>query len=130
MRLAKYIAVVLILLVMGYLFLVNFSAVESRLACAGTMTSNNEKSASEVFLKLQKYRWWVGLWSDSQGSAWLEIPNKAVHYYSHVRLVGDQLQIFETPGSIKGTFSTLSLALNLLTPLGTFEGTCSESPSR
>jgi len=71
MKLAKYVVAVLVLLVAGYVTLFYFSATESCFACDGTMTSKGTGTASKVFVRLQEYRWWVKLWSTSQGSLWL-----------------------------------------------------------
>jgi hypothetical protein len=128
MKLAKYLVAVLILLVAGYLFLVYFSATETRLACDGTMTSKGTGTASKVFVRLQDYRWWVKLWSTSEGSLWLEVPNTTVEYYPRLSVAGDQLQIFNSAGKLQGQLSKLSFALNLSTPAGLFEGSCSELP--
>lgn len=82
-----------------------------------------------IYLKVHRYRWWVGLWSDSDGSTWLEIPNVMVHYYPQIKVVAeDHLQISEGHGDLKGTLSTLSNALKLSTPVGIFDGACKALP--
>jgi hypothetical protein len=103
---------------------VTFSAVESSFACSGTITKEPYQSSETIFIKLTKYRWWVGLWSDSSGRMHLEIPHEFVNYYEHIREAGDILQIFSAPNRLEGQFSTLSRSLDLKTPRGLFEGTC------
>jgi hypothetical protein len=104
----------------------NFSGVESRFECVGTAKGNDAERRLTIFVKLVEYRWWVGLWSGSHGSLLLEIPNEYVGYYSHVRRVGDQLQIYlDAGGQLHGNFSTLSNILALDSRAsGFFDGRC------
>lgn len=124
MKLLKYLAALLLIVVATLVFVANFSATEARLACSGTIASGSGEKASQVFLKVQEYRWWVGLWSDSDGSVSFEIPNVEVGYYPDLKEVGSELQIWEAGGSLRGNLSKLSMALMLSTPQGMFEGTC------
>jgi hypothetical protein len=100
----------------------NFSAAESRFECVGTFSIGKENGT--VYVKLQEYRWWVGLWSKADAAIWVEFPNVTVEYFGDVIRVGDQLQIRDGLNNTKGTFSTLSKTLALLTYKGVFEGTC------
>lgn len=113
-----------------FLFVANFSAVESRFECNGNITSNGAEQPTTVFLKLDKYRWWVSLWSGSKGSAWVEVPNQTVSYFGHVTEAGDQLQFwdsFGSPSNFSGIFSTLSRTLAVtLGAFGIFEGACKD----
>ena len=77
-----------------------------------------------IYIVLEEYRWWVGLWSDSDGNIQLEIPNETTMYYSHVVEVATQLQIYDSPKDLKGNLSTLSKILALSTPFGFFDGKC------
>jgi hypothetical protein len=124
MRALKVLLVVAAVLVGTFLFVANFSAIESRFACAGEISGGPNPGQTSLFVKLHEYRWWVGLWSDSQASVWIEIPNTWVQYFHHVRVVGDQLQIFEDPTSLRGNFSKLSRSLSIILPVGAFTGTC------
>lgn len=112
-------------------FVANFSAVESRFECNGKITANGAEQPATAFLKLEKYRWWVSLWSDSSGSAWVEIPNQTVSYFGYVTYVGDQLQFwdsFGSPSNFSGIFSVLSRTVGVkLGELGLFEGTCKDT---
>lgn len=113
-----------------FLFVIKFSAVESRFECNGKIISNGVEQPAMGFLKLHEYRWWVGLWSDSSGSAWVEVPNKTVSYFGHITRAGDQLQLwdsFDSPDNFRGIFSTLSRAVRVkLDAVGVFEGTCKD----
>ena len=123
-RAAKYLGALLLGVILLYAFVVNFSAVESRFQCSGEISQKGVTKPSTAFVKLTQYRWWVGLWSDSDAALWLEIPNETVEYFEHVARAGDQLQIFGRQKDLKGQFSILSKTLALSTPLGFFDGTC------
>jgi hypothetical protein len=98
---------------------------ESRYKCSGKVSSGGSSQPVTVYMKLEKYRWWVGLWSDSAGAVWLEIPNETVQYYEHTVEVGDQLQLFDSTKTPKGYFSTLSKTMAVSIPVsGFFDGTC------
>jgi hypothetical protein len=130
MKLLKILGGLVALAVLLFLFVANFSAKESRFMCNGMITDNGAEQTAVIFLKLEKYRWWVGLWGDSRGSAWVEIPNKTVAYFGHVTEAGDLLQFwdsFGTPQNFSGNFSTLSNTIGVkIDAYGTFEGTCKE----
>lgn len=101
----KVIGSLLALLAALYLIAVNFSAVETRYECTGDLTQSDESSPTTLFLKHQKYRWWVNLWSDSKGSAWIEIPNQTVEYFGNISGDGDILQIADSVSfPVKQTF--------------------------
>src|SRR5690606_22595884 len=102
----------------------NFSAAETRFECSSFVPESEGSLPAMVYLRLEQYRWWVGLWSDSDAALWLEIPSEAVEYFSDVREVGDQLQVFDSSESIKGNFSTLSHVLAIQTSRGFFDGKC------
>lgn len=114
-----------------FLVVVKFSTVEYRFECNGKISANGAAQPATVFLKLEKYRWWVGLWSDSIGSAWVEKPNQTISYFGHVTEAGDQLQLWDSFGStsnFSGIFSTLSRTLGVsLGAFGVFEGACKDS---
>jgi hypothetical protein len=120
----------LLFAILLFLFVANFSAVESRFECNGKIIANGVEQPATAFLKLDKYRWWVGLWSDSSGDAWVELPNQTVSYFGHVTQAGDQLQFwnsFGSPSNFSGIFSTLSRTVGVkLGAVGIFEGICKE----
>ena len=123
MKLIKFAGTLVVAALLLFLFVVYFSSVESRFQCSGDISSQGSSQPATIYMKLNEYRWWVGLWSDSDGSVWLEIPNRALEYFEHVVEVGDQLQIYEqkTP---RGHFSTLSKNLAVTTASWSFDGTC------
>lgn len=109
-----------------YLLVVNFSAVESKYACTGTLTGVPIPENSQVFVRLKDYRFWVGLWSKSDGDFWIEVPSLSVGYFSHLNKAGDTYGVFEAAeGRFAGNFSKLSGKLDLkITEKLAFEGTC------
>lgn len=127
MKALKIVAGLLVVILALLVVVANFSTVESRFECNGTLIANGAKKPDTVFFKLEKYRWWVGLWSDSAGSAWVELPNRTVSYFGDVREAGDFLQLGDSPGKLKGNFSTLSKTIGLeLGGFGVFDGTCKD----
>ena len=120
------VAVVLI-----FVFLANFSAVESRFQCPGEISSTDGSRPITVYLKLEEYRWWVGLWSDSNAAVHIEVPNTYVDYFGNVKKVGDQYQIYHSANKLEGIFSILSKALAINLPLKVqtdfFDGNCTKS---
>jgi hypothetical protein len=124
MRILKLTAAILVAVGAVYFVVMNFSAKESTFVCSGTVNATAGQSPAEVFLRITEYRWWVHLWSESDGSVSLEVPNTTVEYYGHVKVVGDQLQIYRDPSSMKGNFSKMSHYLLLSTSVGPFEGSC------
>jgi hypothetical protein len=124
MKFAKYIGVLVLVIVVLFLFVANFSSVASNYECTGEISSGESTAPKTIYIVLEEYRWWVGLWSDSDGNVKLEIPNEYLDYYSHVVEVGNQLQIYGPPNEMKGHFSTLSKTLSLKTRYGFFDGKC------
>ena len=124
MKLLKYLGAFLVASLGLFLFIVNFSAVETRLQCSGEISALNNPQQATIFMKLHEYRWWVGLWSDSDASVWLEVPNRTFEYFGHVVEVGDQLQIYDSQRNLKGHFSSLSKTLAVTTSAWSFDGAC------
>jgi len=124
MKLVKHFGALLFAVIVTFLYALNFSVKLSNFECTGKILSSENTEPITVYIILEEYRWWVGLWSDSDGNVKLEIPNKTVDYYSHVIKVGSQLQIYNKPSEMKGNFSMLSKVLSLKTPIGFFDGKC------
>ena len=79
------------------------------------------------FIVLEEYRWWVGLWSDSDGSVKLEIPSKWIGqfaFFGHVVDGGYLLHIYNSPIEQKGTFSKLSKNTEIGDIVWFFDGKC------
>jgi hypothetical protein len=129
-RILKYLTYIFVVLLVLCFFLAKFSSVETHFKCTGEITKGNVIQGSKtVFIKLNEYRPWVGLWSSSHGSVNLEIPNQWFDYFEQVDIVGDQLQIYTNypEKTLKGNFSKLSKTLSIDTPYGVFEGGCTQN---
>jgi hypothetical protein len=128
MKALKIFAVIVGAVVLLFLFVANYSAVESRYQCLGEVSSTDGSHPVTVYLKLEEYRWWVGLWSESDAAIHVEIPNTSVDYFGNVNKVGDQYQISDSAKNLKGNFSTLSKTLAIQLPLKLktdfFDGAC------
>ncbi len=124
MKLLKYLGALLVAAIGLFLIAANFSAVETRFQCSGEISSHDNSQQATIYMKLREYRWWVELWSDSDGSVWLEVPNRALEYFEHIVEVGDQLQIYDHQRNLKGHFSSLSKTLAVTTSVLSFDGIC------
>ncbi len=119
----KILGTVFILLIIAFVVVIKFSAVETSFECDGKITADNTSQQSKIYLRLSEYRPWVGLWSDADGDLKFEIPSQYLGYYTPIKKVGDQLQIYDG-GKMAGHFSKLSNAVALKVPPGFFDGTC------
>ena len=120
----KYLGYFVLVVVLLCLFVANFSSTKSKFECSGELTSEGVSKSSTIYIQLEKYRWWVGFWSDSDGILYLEIPNVTVKYFENLVELGPQIQIRDDQNKIEGNFSSLSKVLALSTPSGFFDGAC------
>ena len=118
--------VVMILVLSGILF---FSVRESRFSCERDVIQNDQSSS--IFLILEEYRPWVGLWSDSEGTLWVEIPRETVEYFGYLERAGEHLQVYNSRYSdgveekvMVGHFSLLSKTVSLKLNGNFFDGHC------
>jgi len=126
MRLSKISGGVVVAVILVFVFVANFSVVESRFQCSDTFQEGTTQP-STAFIKVERYRWWVGLWNDSDASVTVEIPSSSRYeYFSHASEVGDALLMFDSEKRVKGRFSTLSNAFYVEGVAGFFEGNCVE----
>jgi len=123
MKAVKFVAGLAIFAVLLFVFLAKFSAVESRFECSGDISAEGVSHPTTIYMVLTEYRWWVGLWSDYDGNIWVELPDKTLHYYGNIEKILTNYHIND-PISGRGTFSTLSKALDIKTPYGFFDGKC------
>lgn len=88
------------------------------------LSSRGLKYNSDLYFKLTEYRWWVGLWSNSNGYLSIEIPNELSDYFDSIQKNGDKIYIYDKEKN-SGIFSTLSQSLMLnIDFFGNFEGQC------
>lgn len=125
MRLLKYLGALLVAALGLFLFVVYFSAVETRFQCSGELSSQGNSQKAILHMKLNEYRWWVGLWSNSVGDVTLEVQNKPlVDHFGNIEKNGDLLQIYDYEKRPQGYFSILSKTLAITTSRWSFDGTC------
>jgi hypothetical protein len=109
--------------VISLVIVFKFSAVETSFECKGKISADSKTEESTIYIKVDEYRFWVSLWSDADGNLKFEIPNQDYGYYTPIKEVGDQLQIYDEK-KIAGNFSKLSKVLTLKVPTGFFDGNC------
>ena len=123
-RVLKFLSASTLLVALLLAVVINFSETETRYECRGTITREDTAREITAYIKLKEYRWWVGLWSDSHGNLWLEIPNEFVVNFGNIRENGDQLQILDYTGKLEGIYSRLSGTLALNSVGGFIDGKC------
>ncbi len=129
-KILKYFGFIILVLIGLFLFVANFSSIKSNFQCSGKITYQETTESKTIYIILEEYRWWVGLWGDSDGNMKLEIPNEDFDYFDSILENGNLLSIFKTsynPNPEKklvGNFSTLSKTLDLDTSFGVFSGSC------
>lgn len=114
-----------------FLFVANFSSVKTYLECKGNYSSNGQITQTKLFVSIDEYRWWVGLWSNSDGNMRVEIEEIDFLYYSYLDDIDSfpRLHIYDSDpargGKGKGYYSKLSKTLKLyFTSKTSFEGKC------
>jgi hypothetical protein len=128
-KILKILSGLTVAFVLLLVFVVTSSSVESRFECSGSATSDGNSQLLRLHMKLNEYRWWVGLWSDSDGDIWIEVSNQTFEYINHINEVGDQLQLFDNDfrgkKEVRGHFSNLSKYLSVrIARIGFFDGIC------
>jgi hypothetical protein len=73
MRTIKYLGASVMMALLLIAFVANYSSAESGFECSGKLSSKEGSLPTTLYIKLEEYRWWVGLWSDSDGALRLEI---------------------------------------------------------
>ena len=130
MKLLKYLVAFSVSALGMFVIFVYSYAVETHFQCPGEISSNGNSQQATTYIKMEKYRWWVRFWSDSDGVVWLEVPTKRVfETFGHMERIGDdQLVAFDDEDLNKRTskvyFSSLSNTLSISTPVWSFDGTC------
>ena len=128
MKFLKALGVLVLIVVVGLWIVVKYSAVTKVYECDGVLTRPDDtESIAKVFMKHEHYRWWVHLWSDSDGNVTTESPSElgGSAYYDDVEEFGDKMLLGEQCAR-KGLFSKLSMSLQLKTDVGLFTGMCKQ----
>jgi hypothetical protein len=95
----KIIVVAVLLVAVCFYVLVNYSAVTQELTCKGYWKElgQNKEVAEVAHVQLTEYRWWVHLWSESDGNVKVQTEKLASAFYIPVvRKIGEgSLAIYE-----------------------------------
>ena len=116
------VCLVLLLIASAY-----FAAVEKKYKCVGEFSKEGRSTDATIYIELNQYRWWVGLWSDSDGDMVVEAPSVGWgSFYPLLKESGNRIRIHEiSPEKYRGDFSTFSGSLTLVDDYaGTFKGEC------
>jgi hypothetical protein len=134
-RATKIVLILLLLIGGGFYFVVNYSVLEIRYACDGEyrLPPGDDAKKGQVFVKIEKYKWWVDLWSDgkSDGTILLEFRKGRTDppwtdLYPHIDFAQEQVQVYDLKGSPIGVLSLLSKKMTVNSPHGVFDGECRE----
>ncbi len=114
------------------LIVINFSAATTFLKCEGEISIEGQTHPSKLYAELNEYRWWVGLWSNSDGAIKIELPDHGFRYFPNIRDTGWLLNIYllniqeghKGELDLIGAYSKMSKTLKLKTGYGFFEGAC------
>lgn len=119
--------ITVLLLIGGFWVLSNYSAISSRYECIGTYESNdNQIIKGKLFLRIDLYRFYVHLWSNSDGSYFIEDMDGILSYGNKLR-DDSTTSIFLINND--GIFSKISGNLWIKTYLGLFKGKCALTPN-
>ena len=122
----KIIFVLILLDALVMYIIVNHSAIETQFKCKGVLVNQHSSEFTPLYVKMLRYRFWVNLWADTDGSMSVEIPEIWTHFYSKVRNEAAQYQMMNSQGGVEGVFSDSNDTFALVTPYGFFNGTCKE----
>ena len=122
-------AILIAVLIIALVVVANFSETETVLSCKGEITTEEQTRPSNLYISLNEYRWWVRLWSDSDGMMRAELSDGFTLLFLTLEDLGFVVHIYrgfpsDEDFELNGSYSKLSKTLKLVTPLGFFEGTC------
>jgi len=127
-RLMKYLGLVIaIVLGLGYLVVNHSIADETKLVCKGKFfTGGKALDEEDIFFKFQKFRWWVHLWSDSDGVGFVELKGGILDNLENLEILrgwGD-IVFDRAGGAKKGRYSGMSRTMRYVYGGKPFEGKC------
>ena len=127
MKILKWLGSAILIVIIGLVVVVKYSSTTTVYECDGKQDYELEGQPrsylAKMFLKLEEYRWWVHLWSESDGFLTVEIPDDTNEFYEGIQDSGDMLEVWKD-GTRQGLFSRLSMRLSLKNPNGYYSGTC------
>lgn len=114
----------LIPIVVIFIVVILFSEKTTKYECIGKFQNTNNETS--IFLKHSEYRWWVGLWSKSNGTIWVELPGKNLDVSTDLNSNENQIFIFDYKKELKGIFSPLSKHISIKITNEFYDGSCKE----
>ncbi len=130
-RFLKYFGI-LMAIAAGLLYVVGNHSIadEYQISCKGKyFLEGKVVDEGEVFFKFQKYRWWVHLWNDSDGTGYVEFKDGHLDYLSDLEILrgwGD-IVLDKHGGGKKGRYSAMSRTMRWIYVDQVFEGKCADT---
>ena len=123
----KAIVIAVLLLTGGFWVLSNYSEIPSRYECNGTYESNNNQiSKGKLFLRINLYRFYVHLWSESDGNYFIEDMDGNLSYGNKLRDDSTtSIYLIDNDGMLSRTSGSLWIK----SYLGLFKGKCTLIPN-
>ena len=91
MKLLKTLGILMLIVISG--FLIVPKSVTTVYECLGELTDDDRhRERASMFMKHTRYRWWVHLWSDSDGNVKTEFVHGMHSYYNTVEDYGDGIR--------------------------------------
>ena len=113
----------LILVALGYAAIENSIEEISNFRCTG----NLKNKPAIIYVRMEVYRWYAGLWHGTDGSVHVEVPNEYSYRRGSIKNYGDSIAVCWSDGSVCGLLGFYSrqtgeITLNSLK--GSFSGEC------
>ena len=138
--LLKIFFVIIAVVGVGFYVVTNHSVKEELyLSCNGDWFKNPEKlddraltwgtreEPEKVFFRFQLWRWWVPLWSQSDGAAYLQTESDNSYFIKWVYFADGWNDIAFSTENISGRFSGLSRQITYQNGNREFRGVCDET---
>ena len=124
----KYVAIAIAIVGVLLYVVVNHSVAEEKnVVCDGSFYSEGKPPPKQdIYFKYQKYRWWVRLWGDGDGAAYVQREGGQIDYTYYVEFWdgwGDVV-FDKVGGGEKGRYSGMSKTINYVRGESVFEGKC------
>lgn len=105
-----------------------YGASEQNFTCTGVEVVNGEETPAAFSLRFERFAWFI-LWSDDDGTAWVELPDGEQRLFLDFEEAGSSWN-FGSPGDPPfGRFSIISnKAMIGLRQGRVLEGACSQAP--
>ena len=104
-------------------------ASELQLVCKGSFYKDGKRLEEEtIYFKFLKYRWWVHLWSSSDGNGYVQKQDTSWEYLSHIQFLDGigQIILDKGIGVESGRYSSMSRTMQYIERGSPFEGSCTE----